>query len=130
MAGILSLGEMVIDFLPGQEAGSYIRKPGGAPANVAVAASRNGVPAGFCGRMGDDDFGRFLVNVLKENGVQVLCPEPVQEAIVEENVETEQPAVAEAVEAVEAEAVEAEVVEAETVETAETEQTEEAAQAE
>ena len=29
MAGILSLGEMVIDFLPGQEAGSYIRKPGG-----------------------------------------------------------------------------------------------------
>ncbi len=81
MAGILCVGEMVIDFLPGQEAGSYIRKPGGAPANVAVAASRNGVPAGFCGRMGDDDFGRFLVNVLKENGVQVLCPELVKEAI-------------------------------------------------
>lgn len=81
MAGILSLGEMVIDFLPGQEPASYIRKPGGAPANVAVAASRNGVPAGFCGRMGNDDFGRFLVDVLKENGVQVLCPELVKEAV-------------------------------------------------
>ena len=81
MSGILCIGEMVIDFLPGQETGSYIRKPGGAPANVAVAAARNGVTAGFCGRVGDDDFGRFLMGVLQENNVQALCPEPVQEAI-------------------------------------------------
>ena len=81
MSGILCIGEMVIDFLPGQETGSYIRKPGGAPANVAVAAARNGVTAGFCGRVGDDDFGRFLMGVLKENNVQALCPELVQEAI-------------------------------------------------
>ena len=81
MSGILCVGEMVIDFLPGQEAASYIRKPGGAPANVAVAAARNGVPAGFCGRVGDDDFGRFLMSVLKENNVQALCPDLVQEAI-------------------------------------------------
>ncbi len=81
MSGILCVGEMVIDFLPGQESGSYIRKPGGAPANVAVAAARNGIPAGFCGRVGDDDFGRFLMGVLMENNVQALCPELVQEAI-------------------------------------------------
>lgn len=81
MSGILCIGEMVIDFLPGQETGSYIRKPGGAPANVAVAAARNGVTAGFCGRVGDDDFGRFLMGVLQENNVQALCPKPVQEAI-------------------------------------------------
>ena len=38
---ILSVGEIVIDFLPGGP-GVYIRKPGGAPANVAVAMSRLG----------------------------------------------------------------------------------------
>ena len=45
---ILSVGEIVIDFLPGGP-GVYIRKPGGAPANVAVAMSRLGRGAAFCG---------------------------------------------------------------------------------
>ena len=44
---ILSVGEIVIDFLPGGP-GVYIRKPGGAPANVAVAMSRLGRGAAFC----------------------------------------------------------------------------------
>ena len=42
MANILCVGEMVIDFLPGSEPASYIRKAGGAPANVAIAAARQG----------------------------------------------------------------------------------------
>ena len=33
---IYSIGEMVIDFIPGEEKGSYIRNAGGAPANVAI----------------------------------------------------------------------------------------------
>jgi len=78
---IISIGEMVIDFLPGEEAGVYIRKAGGAPANVVIAAARNGMVCGFCGRVGNDDFGRFLFDTLKDNEVQVLCPEPVREAI-------------------------------------------------
>ena len=57
---IMSIGEMVIDFLPGGEPGVYIRKPGGAPANMAIAMARGGCDAGFCGKVGDDDFGRFL----------------------------------------------------------------------
>lgn len=77
---IVCVGEMVIDFLPGNEDGVYIRKAGGAPANVAVAAARNGVSAGFCGRMGNDDFGRFLVDTLEKNEVTVLCPQLVDEA--------------------------------------------------
>lgn len=78
---LICVGEMVIDFLPGEGEGVYIRKAGGAPANVAVAAARNGLQAGFCGRVGNDDFGRFLVKTLRDNDVAVCCPKLVDEAI-------------------------------------------------
>lgn len=81
MMDLVCVGEMLIDFLPGAEAGSYIRKAGGAPANVAVAAARNGLEVGFCGRMGNDEFGKFLVGTLRENAVKVLCPRLVDEAV-------------------------------------------------
>ncbi|MEE0767844.1 MAG: PfkB family carbohydrate kinase, partial [Christensenellales bacterium] len=81
MLDLISVGEMVIDFLPGEEAGVYIRKAGGAPANAAIAVARNGLSAGFCGRVGADDFGRFLLDTLKENQVEALCPAMVQEAV-------------------------------------------------
>ena len=78
---VFSIGEMVIDFIPGKEQGSYIRNPGGAPANVAIAVARNGLKAGFLGKVGDDDFGRFLVKTLEENQVSVLCPKLCEEAV-------------------------------------------------
>ena len=78
---LICVGEMVIDFLPGTEEGSYIRKAGGAPANVAVAVARNGLEVGFCGRVGNDDFGRFLIKTLEDNRVAVTCPKLVDEAI-------------------------------------------------
>ena len=78
---LVCVGEMLIDFLPGAEAGSYLPKAGGAPANVAVAAARSGLEVGFCGRAGNDDFGRFLVATLRENKVRVLCPQLVDEAV-------------------------------------------------
>lgn len=81
MMNLVCVGEMLIDFLPGAEAGSYIPMPGGAPANVAVAAARSGLEVGFCGRVGNDDFGKFLVNTLKENKIKVLCPQLVDEAV-------------------------------------------------
>ena len=71
---IFSIGEMVIDFIPGTEPGSYIRNAGGAPANVAIAAARNGLETSLCCSVGDDDFGRFLVQTLQENRVKVLNP--------------------------------------------------------
>lgn len=72
---------MVIDFLPGSEAGSYIRNAGGAPANVAIAVARNGLRSGFLGKLGDDDFGRFLISTLEENGVENVCRETTREAV-------------------------------------------------
>ncbi|MBQ7564339.1 MAG: carbohydrate kinase [Lachnospiraceae bacterium] len=81
MYDVVSIGEMVIDFLPGQEKGSYIRNAGGAPANVAIAAVRNGLKSGIYCKVGADDFGRFLLNTLKEEGVEALCPRMTDKAI-------------------------------------------------
>ena len=81
MMDLYSIGEMVIDFIPGSEPASYIRKAGGAPANVAIAVSKNGLKASMCCKVGDDDFGRFLVDTLKEYGVYVACPELCREAV-------------------------------------------------
>ncbi len=77
---LLCIGEMVIDFLPGKEDGSYLRKAGGGPANVAIAASRLGCDVGFCGMMGNDDFGHFLLDTLKENNVFPLVEQLTEEA--------------------------------------------------
>ena len=74
------IGEMVIDFFPGETEGTYIRNAGGAPANVAIAAARNGLNAGMCCKVGDDDFGRFLTDTLEKENVAVLCGEPCAEA--------------------------------------------------
>ena len=45
---LYSIGEMLIDFIPGAGLASCIRKAGGAPANVAIAASNNGLNAAMC----------------------------------------------------------------------------------
>lgn len=78
---VVCVGEMVIDFLPGNEPGVYLRNAGGAPANVAIAVARNGFSSGFIGKMGDDDFGRFLVKTLEDNHVTVINKELTSEAI-------------------------------------------------
>ena len=78
---VVCVGEMVIDFLPGNEPGVYLRNAGGAPANVAIAVARNGFSSGFLGKMGDDDFGRFLVKTLEDNRVAVINKELTSEAI-------------------------------------------------
>lgn len=81
MTDLYSIGEMVIDFIPGSEPASYIRKAGGAPANVAIAVVKNGLKAAMCCKVGEDDFGRFLIDTLRENGVVAACPELCREAV-------------------------------------------------
>lgn len=81
MNNLLCVGEMLIDFLPGSESDSYIRRAGGAPANVAVAVARQGCNAAFCGMMGDDDFGRFLLDTLLANRVTPCVTELTKEAV-------------------------------------------------
>jgi sugar/nucleoside kinase (ribokinase family) len=78
---VLCIGEMVIDFLPGNETGSYICNAGGAPANVAIAVAKNGFKSAFVGKMGRDDFGQFLISTLKDNGVENICNETTPDAV-------------------------------------------------
>lgn len=78
---LYSIGEMVIDFIPGTEPASYIRNAGGAPANVAIAVAKNGLDAGMCCSVGNDDFGHFLMDTLKEHQVRCLNPHYCDDAI-------------------------------------------------
>lgn len=75
MRKVYCFGEALIDFI-GTPAGqtlqntkSFTKKPGGAPANVAVALARLNTPVNFIGKVGSDPFGDFLESVLKDEGV-------------------------------------------------------------
>ncbi len=74
---IICLGELLIDMFPAElgrkltEVSAFRPKPGGAPANVAVAARRLGAESAFIGKVGDEDFGHFLAEVLAQEGVNV-----------------------------------------------------------
>ncbi|KAG0564347.1 hypothetical protein M758_8G098600 [Ceratodon purpureus] len=78
---VVSHGELLIDFVPTvsgvslAEAPAFKKAPGGAPANVAVGVARLGGNAAFIGKVGDDEFGHMLADVLETNQVNVkgLC---------------------------------------------------------
>jgi fructokinase len=74
---IVCLGELLIDMFPDKvgrsltEVSAFRPKPGGAPANVAVAAARLGAQSAFVGKVGDEPFGHHLADVLRQAGVDV-----------------------------------------------------------
>ncbi|NRF30270.1 aminoimidazole riboside kinase [Vibrio coralliilyticus] len=61
-------GDAVVDLIPDSET-SYLKCPGGAPANVAVAIARLDGDAAFIGRVGQDPLGRFMQQTLKQEQV-------------------------------------------------------------
>jgi len=71
---IVTLGEVVSDIYRGEEISDVelglVARPGGAPANVAVAASRLGAEAAFVGGVGQDLFGDFILRALESEGVE------------------------------------------------------------
>ena len=73
MGKIVTLGEVVADVyreeMPSEVEMPFTARPGGAPANVAVAAARLGAEAAFIGRLGDDLFGEFILRALEAVGV-------------------------------------------------------------
>lgn len=75
MKKVLCAGEALIDMVsnnPGESlknTAGFIRKAGGAPANVAAAISKLGAEAYFCGTVGNDFFGDFLEDTFKKNNI-------------------------------------------------------------
>jgi fructokinase len=73
-ADLVCVGEVLLDFIAPDaeslsEADRFVPSPGGAPANVAVAAARMGARSAFVGAVGQDPFGDYLSNILVEHGV-------------------------------------------------------------
>ena len=76
MTPVIAFGEALVDMLSsrlGDASGPETFTPyaGGAPANVAVACARLGVPSRFLGMVGADRFGRFLTAEMASHGVDV-----------------------------------------------------------
>ena len=76
MPGIWTMGELLVEIMrprpdmslraPGEFLGPY---PSGAPAIFIDTVARLGHPAGIVGGVGDDDFGRCLLDRLERDGV-------------------------------------------------------------
>jgi fructokinase len=75
LAKLVALGEVVADIYRDESTSEielpFTARPGGAPANVAVAASRLGEEAAFAGSVGRDLFGDFILRALEAEGVNI-----------------------------------------------------------
>ena len=74
---MLCFGEILFDYLADQlgrsleQVESWTPYPGGAPANVACALVKLGIPSGFMGCVGKDKAGDELVQLLQQVGVDI-----------------------------------------------------------
>ena len=77
MKKVFCLGELLIDFVAEKQgadlskATEFTKKAGGAPANVACAIAKLGGKSSFIGCVGNDPFGRFLLQILADHGVDL-----------------------------------------------------------
>lgn len=73
---VVSFGELLIDFVPTigglslAAAPAFKKAAGGAPANVAVGIAKLGGRSAFIGKVGEDEFGYMLRDILVENNVE------------------------------------------------------------
>ncbi len=73
MYDVIALGELLIDFAPQStnEAGYPVlsANPGGAPGNFLAALSRYGCRTAMIGKVGEDAFGKLLVQTMRNAGI-------------------------------------------------------------
>jgi 2-dehydro-3-deoxygluconokinase len=70
------MGEMMVQFNPVttgplRHVVYFEKHAAGAEANFAIGISRLGFKAGFITRVGNDEFGKYIINVLRSEGVDV-----------------------------------------------------------
>ena len=73
MFDIIAVGELLVDFTPVKnEYGLFFKEnPGGAPCNMLTMAQKLGSKTAFVGKVGKDQFGINLGNVLKAQGIDI-----------------------------------------------------------
>lgn len=76
---ILCAGEILYDFIsqsPNKGLGEseiFEKRPGGSPFNVAVGLSKLGAEVSFLTKIGSDEFGKSLLNYIKESNINTDC---------------------------------------------------------
>ncbi len=82
---LILLGRVAIDFNPAyseevKEEFKPLKKVhyfekfvGGSPANIAVGVTHHGMKAGFIGKVSDDQFGEYVVDYFREQGIDTSC---------------------------------------------------------
>ena len=72
MFDITAIGEALIDLtqtgLSASGVAEYAANPGGAPANFLAALAKYGAKTAMLGKVGDDTFGRLLLDTLRRAG--------------------------------------------------------------
>ena len=74
---IIPLGRVAIDFNPTDmnrpldQSSNFNKYVGGSPANIAVGMARLGKKVGFIGKVSDDQFGDYVINYFKKDGIDV-----------------------------------------------------------
>lgn len=76
MAEVITLGESMVGFTPSdgapmRESVDFHRFVGGAESNVAIGVVKLGHTAGWMSRVGDDVFGRMILDELQGQGVEI-----------------------------------------------------------
>lgn len=74
---VICFGELIVDFTsdePGKtlsQVDRFKKHPGGAPANVAVGLLHHGIKPVLWSKVGDDSFGRYLIEQMRQFGMNV-----------------------------------------------------------
>ncbi|GGC75326.1 2-dehydro-3-deoxygluconokinase [Thalassobacillus devorans] len=76
MRDVVTIGDAMITFDPSQKgpmryADAFKRKVGGAEMNFAIGCARLGLATGWISRLGNDEFGRYIYNFVRGEGVDV-----------------------------------------------------------
>lgn len=73
MYDVIAVGELLIDFAPGgvtpEGTVLFERNPGGAPGNVLAILAKLGKKTSFISKVGNDQFGHYLIDVIESIGV-------------------------------------------------------------
>ncbi|MCR5783409.1 MAG: 5-dehydro-2-deoxygluconokinase [Clostridia bacterium] len=74
---IIPLGRVAVDFNPTDmnrplsESSNFNKYVGGSPANIAVGMARLGKKVGFIGKVSDDQFGDYVTDYFRNDGIDV-----------------------------------------------------------
>ena len=75
MKEVLCFGDVIIDFISkdkGEDVASstlFEKRPGGSIFNVSIGLARLGLPVSFLSKVGNDEFGRYILELLKKENV-------------------------------------------------------------